>query len=96
MDLAAVVALWTETLDPATSLAACNLAVRLPPQPWPEGADARQTAWLRQARKPAGRDILERLHVERADLGHVAVETLELGVAQRLDDGEVWLGRGRR
>jgi uncharacterized protein (TIGR02996 family) len=56
MDLAAVVALWTETLDPATSLAACNLAAKLPPQPWPEGADARQAAWLRQARKPAGRE----------------------------------------
>lgn len=56
MDLAAVVALWTETLDPDTSLAARNLAAKLPPQPWPESADARQAAWLRQARKPAGRE----------------------------------------
>jgi uncharacterized protein (TIGR02996 family) len=56
MDLAAVVELWTETLDPATSLAAQNLAAKLPPQAWPEGADARQAAWLRQARKPAGRE----------------------------------------
>jgi uncharacterized protein (TIGR02996 family) len=56
MELAAVVALWTETLDPATSLAACNLAAKLPPQPWPEDAAARQAAWRRQARRPAGRE----------------------------------------
>ena len=56
MDLAAVVALWTETLDPATSLAAHNLAARLPPRIWPEDTGARQAAWLRSARRPAGKE----------------------------------------
>jgi uncharacterized protein (TIGR02996 family) len=56
MELAAVIALWTETLDPAASLAAHNLAAKLPPRPWPEDAAARQTAWLRLARRPAGRE----------------------------------------
>jgi hypothetical protein len=35
MDLPAVVALWTATLDPATSLAAENLAAARPPRTWP-------------------------------------------------------------
>jgi uncharacterized protein (TIGR02996 family) len=56
MDLAAVVTLWTATLDPATSLAANNLAARRPPRTWPEDANARQAAWLRSARRPAGKE----------------------------------------
>lgn len=51
-----MVALWRETLDPAPALAARNLAARLPAEEWPEGADARQAEWLRQARSPAGRE----------------------------------------
>lgn len=51
-----MVALWHETLDPAPALAAHHLAARLPEEAWPEGADARQAEWLRQARSPAGRE----------------------------------------
>jgi uncharacterized protein (TIGR02996 family) len=57
VDLDAVVKLWRETLDPATSLAAMNLAAELPDGAWPEDAPAQQAEWLARAVAPAGREV---------------------------------------